>query len=217
MSSIQRTMGKYYLKLSQYVRLPVSQGIANCYHDLFSKVYDQVVFLLPKYYEIIDMIVEAHVPKNSTVLDLCCGTGNIALAAANKANKVIGLDASQGMLSKARNKAEREGIRNVEFVYADVKERLDFDNGSFDVVTAGWSVPTNIPLFQDKNKAIMRETYRVTRNHGKLILFEGLHEITDMYLSGEEYDHLLSETGYSDIELNNINDLYALVSAKKEL
>ncbi len=217
MSSIRRIIGKAFLKLYTYnVRLPVSQGISNWYHDVFSKVYDQITPLaLPKYYQIIDMIIQENVSQDSTVLDLCCGTGNIAIAAAKKAKEVIALDASRGMLSKARNKAGREGIQTVKFVYADVKQRLDFDDESFNVVTAGWSVPTNVPLFQDNNRDIIGETHRVLKKDGRLILFEGLHEVTDMYLSKEEYDDLLSGAGYNDIEIRNINNLYAVVSAKK--
>ena len=217
MSSTQKMMGKVVLKIYTYnVRLPVGQRIANWYHDAFSKFYDRLVpFGLPKYHEIVDMLVKEYIPKDSMVLDLCCGTGNIALAAASKAEEVIGLDASEGMLAKARNKAHAKGIGNVKFVLADVTEGLDFGDGSFDVVTAGWSVPTKVPLFQDKNMDIMRETYRVLRKGGKLVLWEGLNEITNIYLSEVEYDELLSGAGYNDVEVKNINDLYAVVSAKK--
>jgi len=217
MSYLQEIIGKFFLRAYSYnVRIPVGQGIANWYHDWFSKVYDKFVpFVLPGYYETIKMLVGEHITKDSKVLDLCCGTGNITLAVAKRAKEVIGLDASEGMLSKARNKARRRGIGNVRFVHGDVKEKLDFEDGSFDMVTAGFSVPTNVPLFQDKNQDVIEETHRVLKRNGKLILFEGLHEITDIYLSREEYDNLLSGVDYRDIEIKNINGLYAIVCAKK--
>jgi len=217
MSYFQMMRGKILLKLYTYnVRLPVSQRIANWYHDIFSKFYDHFApFEVPKYYEIIDMLVDEYITKDSKVLDICCGTGNITFAAARKAKEVIGLDASNGMLSKARNKAQRKALTNVRFIYGDVRERFNFTGGSFDIVTAGFSVPTNVPLFQGKNKNIVAEVYRILKSNGSLILLEGLHEITDIYLSKEQYDDLLTETGFDDIEMKTINDLYGIVCAKK--
>lgn len=217
MSAFQKRRGQIFIWLYTYnVKLPFSQGVANWYHDAFSIIYDRVVpILVPKYYEIIKMIADEYVPDNSMVLDLCCGTGNITFAAARKAREVIGLDAAEGMLSKARKKALKMGVGNVKFVYADVTARLDFDDGTFDVVTAGFSAPTNVPLFQGKNKDIIREVYRILKSGGSLVLLEGRHEITDMYLSQNEYQELLSDAGFDNIELKNVNDVYAIVSAKK--
>ena len=216
MSSSQRLRGRVFLKLYAYnAKIPAGQQIANWYHDVYSKFYDRFAPLLPKYYEVIDMLVDRHVTEDSRVLDLCCGTGNITLAAAEKAKEVIGLDASEGMLSRARNKAERKGIANVKFAYGDITQRLDFADGTFDAVTAGFSVPSNIPLFQEKNKDIMCDVYRVLKKDGELVLFEGLHEITDMYLSKEEYDDLLCEVGFDYIEMTKICGVYAIVFAKK--
>lgn len=216
MSFFQRMRGRFFLKLYAYnAKIPAGRGIANWYYDFYSIFYDRFAPLLPKYYEVIDMLVDSHITEDSRVLDLCCGTGNITVAAAKKAREVIGLDASEGMLSRARNKADRKGIINVKFAYGDVTESLEFADGAFNTVTAGFSVPSNIPLFQDKNKDIMRDVYRVLKKDGKLVLFEGLHEITDMYLSKEEYDNLLCEAGFHDIEMTNINGLYTIVCAKK--
>jgi ubiquinone/menaquinone biosynthesis C-methylase UbiE len=216
MSYSQRLRGRVFLKLYAYnAKIPAGQQIVNWYHDVYSKFYDRSVPLIPKYYEVIDMLVDRHVTEDSRVLDLCCGTGNITLAAAEKAEEVIGIDASEGMLSKARNKAEIKGVANVKFVYGDITQRLDFADGTFNAVTAGFSVPSNIPLFQEKNKDIMCDVYRVLKKDGKLVLFEGLHEITDMYLSKEEYEDLLCEVGFDYIDMTNICGVYAIVFAKK--
>jgi ubiquinone/menaquinone biosynthesis C-methylase UbiE len=216
MSSSQRLRGRVFLKLyACNARIPAGQRIANWYHDVYSRFYDRSVPLIPKYYEVIDMLVDRYVTEGSTVLDLCCGTGNIALAAAQKAGEVIGVDASEGMLSKARNKAERKGMANVEFACGDITQRLGFADGTFDVVTAGFSVPSNIPLFREKNKGVMCDVYRVLKKDGKLVLFEGLHEITDMYLSKEEYDDLLCGVGFDHVEMTSICGVYAVVFANK--
>ncbi|MCG6937917.1 MAG: class I SAM-dependent methyltransferase [Gammaproteobacteria bacterium] len=56
------------------------------------------------------------------LLDVCSGTGCVALAAAEKLTegKVTGIDLSTGMLCRASNKAEEKGLTNVEFKQLDL-------------------------------------------------------------------------------------------------
>jgi SAM-dependent methyltransferase len=53
--------------------------------------------------------------SDETVADLGTGTGAIALALAEDAGQVVGRDISEGMMERARKKAEEQGIENVEF------------------------------------------------------------------------------------------------------
>lgn len=204
-----------FLRLyTRHIDLPVTQKTATLYHDLLSKWYDLVTsFICPA--QVYKLLVKEAVPANSVMLDLCCGTGNIACAAAEKAREVVGVDASPGMLAKAGEKVEREGIKNIQFILGDVREKLAFADNSFDVVTAGFSVPANIPLFQDCNEKILNETYRVLRENGSLWILTCSHEVSGVYLSGEEYETLFSEAGYRYMEMKTINDLYVIVSARK--
>ena len=182
-AAILREISKISIKAySRSIDVPVGQGLSNLYHDIFSKFYDLIVpVFMTGYYEVIELLVEENVPMGSEVLDLCTGTGNIAFVASKRAKEVIGLDASQRMLSKARGKAEEKGIRNVRFVYGDIREKLDFIDESLDVVTAGFSVPAKIPLFADYNESVIKETCRVLRAGGRLAFFTGSSEISDIY------------------------------------
>lgn len=66
-------------------------------------------------------------------LDLFCYQGWFACQIANKAERIVAVDASQGAIAAARRNAELNGHKNIEFVCADVfdylaacKERFDF-------------------------------------------------------------------------------------------
>ena len=84
-----------------------------------------------------------HLQLNPTdnLLDVCTGTGCVALTAAEKLTqgKVTGIDLSSGMLQQATNKAASKGLSNTEFQQMDL-EHLEFPQGSFDVATSSFGL-----------------------------------------------------------------------------
>ena len=106
---------------------------------------------------------EAVVEPGNTVLDACCGTGDLAIACAQAGGRVTGLDFSEGMLERARRKAPE-----LEWVHGDVLE-LSFEDASFDAATVGFGV-RNV---EDLDRAL-GELRRVLRRGGRL----GILEIT---------------------------------------
>jgi demethylmenaquinone methyltransferase/2-methoxy-6-polyprenyl-1,4-benzoquinol methylase len=68
------------------------------------------------------------------VLDVCCGTGDLAVEAERRGARVVGLDFSERMLERARRKSGA-----IEWVQGDAMA-LPFEDGSFDVVTVGFGV-----------------------------------------------------------------------------
>src|SRR5690242_20903467 len=68
----------------------------------------------------------------SKVLDVACGTGNLALPAARLGASVTGVDIAPNLIEQARETARREGL-NAQFDEGDA-ENLPYDNASFDVV-----------------------------------------------------------------------------------
>jgi demethylmenaquinone methyltransferase/2-methoxy-6-polyprenyl-1,4-benzoquinol methylase len=76
-------------------------------------------------------------------LDVCCGTGDIALSLASRGARVTGLDFSEPMLSVARRRAEKFGARTglsaPEFIRGDAMA-VPFPQGSFDIVSVGYGL-----------------------------------------------------------------------------
>ena len=66
------------------------------------------------------------------VLDVACGSGNTAIAAARCFAEVTGIDFVPALLERGRVRAAAEFL-DVEFVEGDAQE-LPFEDGSFDVV-----------------------------------------------------------------------------------
>jgi len=106
--------------------------------------------------------VEQAVQQGDDVLDACCGTGDLAIAArAHGAAHVVGLDFSEQMLERARRKAP-----DLEWVRGDALA-LPFDDASFDAATVGFGV-RNV----DDLDAALRELRRVLRPGGRVAILE---------------------------------------------
>jgi len=75
------------------------------------------------------------------LLDVCTGTGVVALTAAEKLTrgKVTGIDLSSGMLQQAINKAAAKNLDNIEFKQMDL-EHLELDEATFDIATSSFGL-----------------------------------------------------------------------------
>jgi demethylmenaquinone methyltransferase / 2-methoxy-6-polyprenyl-1,4-benzoquinol methylase len=103
----------------------------------------------------------AVVSPGDRVLDSCCGTGDLALAALREGGRVAGLDFSERMLERARSKSDQ-----VEWVQGDALA-LPFPDGSFDAATVGFGV-RNL----DDLEGGLRELRRVLRPAGRVAILE---------------------------------------------
>jgi demethylmenaquinone methyltransferase/2-methoxy-6-polyprenyl-1,4-benzoquinol methylase len=83
----------------------------------------------------------AAVQPGSRALDLCCGTGDIAFALAQRGAAVTGLDFSPAMLeiAEARRRHFKSQIPNLKFLRGDALQ-IPFPDASFDIVTVGYGL-----------------------------------------------------------------------------
>jgi SAM-dependent methyltransferase len=95
------------------------------------------------------------------VLDVACGHGNAALAAARRFCQVTGVDYVPALLDRARQRAQAEGLE-VFFEEADA-EALPFDDASFDVVLS-----TCGAMFAPDQERTAGELLRVCRPGGRI-------------------------------------------------
>ena len=107
------------------------------------------------------LAAETVVRPGDAVLDACCGTGDLAIAAQRTGGRVTGLDFSEQMLVRARGKSD-----SVEWVLGDVTA-LPFDDASFDAVTVGFGI-RNVPELD----VGLAELARVLRPRGRVACLE---------------------------------------------
>ncbi len=154
----------------------------------------------------------AKIKAGDTVIDLGSGAGNdcfIARAVTGEKGRVIGIDFTDAMISKARANVDKLGYNNVEFRQGDI-EKMPVTADLADVVVS------NCVLNLVPNKSnVFKEIFRVLKKGGHFSISdvvlvgelpEKLKHVAEMYagcISGaiqkEEYMGLIKSTGFSDI------------------
>lgn len=101
------------------------------------------------------------------VLDLACGTGDLALTIARRYPdaRIVGIDPSEEMLAGARRKAERRGVA-LELL-AGVAEALPLEDSEVDAVAIGFGL-RNV---EDRERSLS-EMFRVLRPGGRVVILE---------------------------------------------
>jgi demethylmenaquinone methyltransferase/2-methoxy-6-polyprenyl-1,4-benzoquinol methylase len=122
----------------------------------------------------------AAVQSGNRALDLCCGTGDLALALARRGAEVTGLDFSPAMLEIAEARRQRNfksqisnlksqiqsAIRNPQFIPGDALQ-IPFPDASFDIVTLGYGL-RNLTSWEKG----LDEMHRVAKPGARLVVLD---------------------------------------------
>ena len=110
-------------------------------------------------------VTAARLRQGATLLDLCSGTADLALAFGKRGAQVVATDFCDAMLARGRQKAMIRG-QAVDFALADA-QRLPFRDTSFDAVSVAFGL-RNV----DCLAAALGEIYRVLRPGGVALVLE---------------------------------------------
>ncbi len=144
-------------------------------NDLFARIARRYDFLndlqsfgLHRYWK--RRVAElARVTSDAHALDLCCGTGDITFALAQRGAEATGLDFSPQMLAVAAQRKPRNARRPVappKFIQGDAQQ-LPFPDDQFDIVTVGYGL-RNLTSWERG----MDEMFRVARPGARLIVLD---------------------------------------------
>jgi ubiquinone/menaquinone biosynthesis C-methylase UbiE len=97
------------------------------------------------------------------VLDVACGTGNLAIPAARNGAKVTGVDIAPNLLEQGRERAKAEGLA-IQFDEGDVED-LPYEDASFDTIITMFGA-----MFAPRPEITAAELIRVCRPGGRIAM-----------------------------------------------
>lgn len=114
------------------------------------------------------VVALAQASPNARALDLCCGTGDIAFALAQRGAQTTGLDFSAQMLEVAAQRQNNSNFKtqNLKFFQGDAQQ-LPFPENSFDIVTVGYGL-RNLTSWERG----VDEMFRVAKPGARLIVLD---------------------------------------------
>lgn len=183
--------------------------------DKIAGLYDFAESFNPKPYRAMLAGIKAVVPEGANVLDCAAGTGELSIAAAEKAGRVLCTDMSLPMLEQARKKSAKKGIKNISFGERDIFSLPDEDN-TYDVSMAG----NVLHLLEEPEKAV-RELCRVTKHGGRVIVPTFMAKNNSPFIkfytllgyrsfasyTMESYEKMLKACGCGRVKVTKLNGL----------
>src|SRR5687768_1863322 len=110
-----------------------------------------------------EFIARLSVKPGTHVLDVACGNGNLAIAAARMGAIVTGVDIAPNLLEQARSRARSEGL-TVQFDEGDA-EQMPYPDASFEIVVSMFGV-----MFAPNPETAAAELVRVCKPGGRIAL-----------------------------------------------
>ena len=110
----------------------------------------------------------AKIQSGDRALDLCCGTGDISFALAQRGAETTGLDFSPQMLEVAAQRQDNSKLKlqNLKFIQGDA-QKTPFAENTFDIVTVGYGL-RNLTSWESG----VDEMFRVGKPGARLIVLD---------------------------------------------
>lgn len=143
------------------------------------------------------------------VLDVACGSGNTALAAARRGNFVTGIDIVDKLIDRARLRAQAEGFA-IDFLVGDA-QKLPFEDNSFDYVLSSFGV-----MFAPDQERAADEMLRLCKPGGTIAMANWTVEslVAGLFAIGAKYAPPPVPPAHRPIEWGTVPGLQRLFGGK---
>jgi ubiquinone/menaquinone biosynthesis C-methylase UbiE len=113
-----------------------------------------------------ELIEKLAINPNDVVMDFGCGPGYYTIELAKKAKSVVAVDLSSEMLKKAQNKADKAGVKNIQFLQSN-GTNIQLKDSSVDIILL-------VTVYHEvgESEAVLKEFSRILKPEGKLIIVE---------------------------------------------
>jgi len=145
-------------------------------------------------------LAAAGIQPHMTVLDVACGPGIVACAAAAQAKHVTGIDLTPAMIAEARARQDSLQLKNLDWHVGDATQ-LPFADGTFDVVLTRYSFH-----HMTTPAAALREMTRVCRKGGRVVVIDA----TPSPATQAAYDHMETVRDGSHVSALTLDQLRAI-------
>lgn len=182
--------------------VPTSLRIA--FWSMIGRMWDEQAPTSPHIHRVLE-IMQPHLPGQAArILDLGCGAGVYAVAFAEAGYDVTGIDAAQGMLSRARMKISPSLNSRLRFDEGDLDKHLPLPDNSFDGAIAISVLQTVM-----SPEHTSREVLRVLKPGGEFLV---LH-----FLRPDYYDNPLWEQVRVRIRMLKRKSLWNMILATAKI
>ena len=180
----------------------VYTAYANIYDHVFGKVFHEGRE---------SAIRNLNVQPNERILEVGVGTG-LALPMYPRHCQIVGIDLSEGMLEKAKERASAHGLSHVRLYRMDAGA-MEFPDDSFDTVVAAYVV-TAVPDY----RSVVSEMIRVCRPGGRIVMLNHFSNGNKLIAAVERViSPLTKHLGWrTDLSLNTVLEGTTLQVARKE-
>jgi len=184
--------------------------IISLYH-LWASFYDISIKFDPAYCRNLKKMINAVVMPGNIILDIGCGTGLGTIYAATIAKKVIGIDPSSDMLNKLKKKVNKQKISNIDIREGFFPEAVKKSDRFKSIISSFMLAHLN----KKQRPIAIKAMYNLLESDGKIGLFSAQGEIASTFQTKEEIENSLSYVGFSNIVIQDIDDIYRISTAKK--
>ena len=154
-------------------------------------------------YKYTKKLLEKYISKESSVLEIGCGTGYYGMYLANKCKKYFGIDITPGNIDLFQKKISENNLKNVEAKIADATDLKFINDSSYDIALVFGPI---YHLPPNESELVFMESKRICKQNG-LIMFSYINKI-GVYFTGciNESDKYPDKQKNQTLLLDGIDD-----------